>query len=108
MAKFTLSVECKSELDAILFTAWLLNALEWAETLETLKKSGDLWDGKNCVGTCEHALLECLERAQLILLLNVPYKNHLYKNNELIELKLACGRMVLYDAVIEQICHEFL
>ena len=42
MAKFTLSVESKSEQDTTVFTAWLLDALEQAKTLETLEKSGDL------------------------------------------------------------------
>ena len=61
MAKFMLSIECKSELDATSFTAWLLDALEQAKTLETLDKSGDLWYGEKCVGTCECILPECLE-----------------------------------------------
>ena len=61
MAKFKLSVECKSELDASLLTAWLLDALEQAKTMETLEKPGELWDGEKCVGTCEHVLLECLK-----------------------------------------------
>ena len=47
-----LSVECKSELDATSFTAWLLDALAQAKKLETLEKSGDLWDGEKCMGTC--------------------------------------------------------
>ena len=61
MAKFTLSVESKSEQDATLFTTWLLDVLEQAKTLETLEKSRDLWDGEKCVGTCERVLPECLE-----------------------------------------------
>ena len=90
------------------FATWLLDALEQAKTLETLEKSGDLWDGEKCVGNYERILLECLERAQLILLPNVPCNSQLYKNNKLIGLKLTCGHMVLYDAAIERICHEFL
>ena len=107
MAKFMLSVESKSEQKANLFTAWLLDALEQAKTLETLEKSGDLWDGKKCVGTCERVLPECLERAQPILLPNATDDGRYYKNNETIGLKLTCGYMVLYDALIKHICHEF-
>ena len=57
MAEFTLSIECKSKLDAALFTAWLLDALEQKKLLETLEKSGDLWDGEKCVGTCDENCL---------------------------------------------------
>ena len=61
MAKFALSVECKSELDATLLTAWLLNALEIGELLETLDKSGDPWNGTKCVRTCEQKWMECVQ-----------------------------------------------
>ena len=61
MTKFALSIECKSELDATLFTAWLLDALEMGELLETLDKSGDPWNGTKCVGTCERKWMECVQ-----------------------------------------------
>ena len=60
------------------------------------------------MGTCERILPECIEQAQPILLLNVPNDGWYFKKNELIGLKLTCGHMVLYDAAIEQIYHEFL
>ena len=72
-----------------------------------MEKSGDLWDGEKCVGTCERVLPECLESAQPILLPNVADDDRYWKNNGSIGLKLTCGRMVLYDALIERICHEF-
>ena len=101
MTKFTLPVESKSEQEATLFTAWLLDALEQEKTLETLEKSEDLWDGEKCVGTCERILPECLERAQPILLPNATDVDWYWKNNELIRQKLTCGRMVLQDTMIE-------
>ena len=52
-------------------------------------------------------LPECLERAQPILLPNATNVYQYWKNNESIGLKLTCGHMVLYDALIERICHEF-
>ena len=44
MAEFVLSVEYKCELDAILFMAWLLDALEMENLQGTLEKSRDPWN----------------------------------------------------------------
>ena len=52
-------------------------------------------------------LPECLEKAQPIVLPNATDDDWYWKNNESIGLKLTCGHMVLYDALIEHICHEF-
>ena len=107
MVKFTLSIESKGEQDVTLLTAWLLDALEQAKTLETLEKSGDLWDGEKCVGTCKRVLPECLEQAQAILFPNAANEGRYWKNNNSKGLQLTCGHPVLYDALIERICHEF-